>query len=94
MADFGQVLFVLLVLLVTWVIQTPNPSQKPMSSLCVKFQPSSTPHSDRFWWGVLLLLVVLILVLVVTKSTSSPKTEVWTLDLGLEFDNNYPKDIL
>ena len=22
-----------------------------------------------------------------TKSTPSPKTEVWTLDLGLEFDN-------
>ena len=24
-----------------------------------------------------------------TKSTPSPKTEVWTLNLGLEFDKNY-----
>ena len=26
----------------------PKLSQKPMSSLCVKFQPSSTPPSARF----------------------------------------------
>ena len=37
--DFGGVLLVVLVLLVTWVIRTPNPlklSQKPMSSLYVR----------------------------------------------------------
>ena len=39
----------------------------PMNSLCVKFQPSSTPPSDRFWWGALVLvLLVLVLVLLVT----------------------------
>ena len=27
----------------------PILSQKPMCSLCVKFQPSSTPPSERFW---------------------------------------------
>ena len=27
-----------------------------MSSLCVKFHPSSTPPSDRFWWGFLFFL--------------------------------------
>ena len=48
--DFG-----LLVLLVTWVIWTPKPSQKPMIGLCVKFPPSSTPPSDRFWCGVLVV---------------------------------------
>ena len=42
----------------------PRLSQKPMSSLGVKFQPSSTPLSDRFWWGVLGILVVLVLVVV------------------------------
>ena len=49
--DLGGVLLVVLVLLVTWVNQTQAPklSQKPMSSLCVKFQPFSTPPSDRFW---------------------------------------------
>ena len=50
--DFG------VVLLVTWVIWTPKLSQKPMIGLCVKFQPSSTPPSDRFWWGVLLVVLV------------------------------------
>ena len=35
-----------------------------MTSLCVKFKPSSTPPSDRFWWGVVLVLLVLLLVLV------------------------------
>ena len=43
-----------------------------MTSLCVKFQPSSTPPSDRFWWGVVL---VLLLVTGVTKSTLSLKTK-------------------
>ena len=33
-----------------------------MISLHVKFQPSSTPPSDRFWWGVLLVLVLLVVV--------------------------------
>ena len=38
-----------------------------MSSRCVKFQPSSTHLSNRFWWGVLVVLVlVLVLVLLVT----------------------------
>ena len=44
--DFGVVLLVLLVTLVIW---TPKLSQKPMIGLFVKFQPSSTPPSDRFW---------------------------------------------
>ena len=48
--DFG------VVLIVTWVIWTPKLSQKPMIGLCVKFQPSSTPPSDRFWWGILLVV--------------------------------------
>ena len=60
--DFGVVL---LVLLVTWVMWTSKLNQKPMIGLCVKFQPSSTPPSDRFWWGVV-LLVLLVLVLLVT----------------------------
>ena len=29
-----------------------------MSSLRVKFQPSSTPPSDIFWWGVLFDVLV------------------------------------
>ena len=60
---FVWTLFVVLVLLVTW---TPNPSLKPISNLCVKYQPSSTPLSDRFCWGVLLLAVLLLVVLLVT----------------------------
>ena len=47
---------VMAVILVTWVIWTPKLSQKPMIGLCVKFHPSSTPPSDRFWWGVLLVV--------------------------------------
>ena len=43
-----------------------------MSSLFVKFQPCSTPPSDRFWWGVL-LVVLLVLVLLVLKT----KPRVW-----------------
>ena len=43
---------------------SPKHSQKPMRSLCVKFQPSSTPTSDRFWWGVLLVLLLLLVLLV------------------------------
>ena len=37
-----------------------------MSSLYVKFQPSSTPPSDRFWWGVLVLVLVVLVLLLVT----------------------------
>ena len=47
----------------------------PMNSLCVKFQPSSTPPSDRFWWGALVLVV---LVLVVTGVKQS-QLLVWSL---------------
>ena len=42
----------------------PKLSQKPMSSLGVKFHPPSTPLSNRFWWGVLVILVVIVLVVV------------------------------
>ena len=45
-ADFGGVVLVVLVLLVTWVLIL---SQKLKISLFVKFQPSSTHPSDRFW---------------------------------------------
>ena len=31
-----------------------------MTSLCVKFQPSSTPPSDRFWWVVVVVLLLLL----------------------------------
>ena len=44
----------------------PKLSQTPMSSLCVKFQPSSTPPSDRFWWGVVLVLLLVLLLVLVT----------------------------
>ena len=55
-----------------------------MSSLWVKFQPSSTPPSDRFWWGVLVLvLLVLRLVLFVTGVKQS---QLWGLILSLDFD--------
>ena len=49
-----------------------------MTSLCVKFQPSSTPPSDRFWWGVLLLLLVLV--------TGVKQSQLLVLRLSLEFD--------
>ena len=56
-----------------------------MTSLCIKFQPSSTPLSDRFWWGVLVVLVlVLVLVLLVTGVKQS---QLLFLRLSLEFDN-------
>ena len=58
-----------------------------MSSLCVKFQPSSTPPTDRFWWGV--LVVVLVLVLVVLLVTGVKQSQLLVLRLSLEFDNNY-----
>ena len=45
---------------------SPNLSQNPMSSLCVKFPPSSTPPSDRFGGGVLVLVLVLLVVVLVT----------------------------
>ena len=56
-----------------------------MSSLCVKFQPSSTPPSDRFWWGVLLVLVLLVLLVV----TGVKQSQLWGLRLSLEFDKSY-----
>ena len=40
-----------------------------MSSLCVKFQPSSTPPTERFWWRVLLLLLLLVVVVTGVKQS-------------------------
>ena len=56
-----------------------------MISLHVKFQPSSTPPSDRFWWGVLVvdLLVVVLLLLV----TGVKQSQLLVLRLRLECDN-------
>ena len=56
-----------------------------MTSLCVKFQPSSSPPSDRFWWGVLVVVVVLLVVVLVTGVKQS---QLLVLRLSLEFDNN------
>ena len=50
-----------------------------MSSLCAKFQPSSIPPSDRFWWGVVLLVLILLV-------TGVKQSQV--LRLSLEFDNS------
>ena len=55
-----------------------------MTSLCVKFQPSSTPPSDRFWWGVLVVVLVLLVVLV----TGVKQSQLLVLRLSLEFDKN------
>ena len=46
-----------------------------MTSLCVKFQPSSTLPSDRFWWGVLVLLVLVLLVLVLLVVTGVKQSQ-------------------
>ena len=54
-----------------------------MTRLCVKFRPSSTPPSDRFWWGVVLVLVLVLLVLLVTGVKQS---QLLVLRLSLEFD--------
>ena len=54
-----------------------------MSSLSFKFQPSSTPPSDRFWWGVLLVLVLLVVLVVVTGVKQS---QLLVLRLSLDFD--------
>ena len=54
-----------------------------MSSLWVKFQPSSTPPIDRFWWGVVLVVLVLVVVLV----TGVKQSQLLVLRLSLEFDN-------
>ena len=62
----------------------PKLRQNPMRSLCVKFQPSSSPPSDRFWWGVLLLLVLLLVLLV----TGVKQSQLLVLRLSLEFDNS------
>ena len=56
-----------------------------MSSLCVKFQPFTTPRFEIFWWGVLLVLVLLVLVVVVKWVKQS---QLLVLRLSLEFDNN------
>ena len=56
-----------------------------MTSLCVKFQPSSTLPSDRFWWGVLVLVLLVVLLLLVTGVKQS---QLLVLRLSLEFDNN------
>ena len=56
-----------------------------MPSLCVKFQPFSTPPSDRFWLGVLVVLLLLVLLLLVTGVKQS---QLLVLRLSLEFDNN------
>ena len=58
-------------------------SEKKLSSLCIKFQPSSTPPSDRFWWGVLVLVLVLVLVV-----TGVKQSQLLVLRLSLEFDKN------
>ena len=59
-----------------------------MTSLCVKFQPSSTPPSDRFWWGVLVVLVLLVLLvlLLVVLVTGVKQSQLLVLRLSLEFD--------
>ena len=46
-----------------------------MSSLCVKYQPSSTLPSDRFWWGFLLFLLLL------------KQSQLLVQRISLEFDN-------
>ena len=53
-----------------------------MTSLCVKFQPSSTLPSDRFWWGVLVLVLLVVLLLV----TGVKQSQLLVLRLSLEFD--------
>ena len=52
-----------------------------MSSPWVKFQPSSTPPSDKFWWGVLvvLVLILVLLVLLVTGVKQNMKGEIRAL---------------
>ena len=58
-----------------------------MSSLCVKFQTSSTPPSDRFWWGVLVLvLLVLVVVLLLLLVTGVKQSQLQVLRLILKFD--------
>ena len=56
-----------------------------MSSLWVKFQPSSTPPSDRFWWGALVLVLVLLVLLVLL--TGVKQSQILVFRLRLEFDN-------
>ena len=57
-----------------------------MSSLWVKFQPSSTPPTERFWWGVVLVLVLVLLVLLVLLVTGVKQRQLLFLRLSLEFD--------
>ena len=64
-----------------------------MSSLWVKFQPSSTPPSDRFWWGVLVVLLVLVLLLVLLV-TGIKQSQLLVLRLSLEFDNKSQEEVL
>ena len=56
-----------------------------MTSLCVKFQPSSTPPSDKFWWGVLVVLLLVLLVLV----TGVKQSQLLVLRLSLYFDKTF-----
>ena len=56
-----------------------------MSSLSFKFQPSSTPPSDRLWGGVVVRVLLLLLVLVVTGVKQS---QLLVLRLSLEFDKS------
>ena len=62
-----------------------------MTSLCVKFQPSSTLPSDRFWWGVLVLVLVLLVVLLLLLVTGVKQSQLLVQRLSLEFDNNNNK---
>ena len=55
-----------------------------MSSRWVKFQPSSTPPSDRFWWGVLVLVLVVVVIGV-------KQSQLLVLRLSLEFDKKIQK---
>ena len=55
-----------------------------MISLRVKFQPSSTPPFDRFWWGVLVVVLVVVLLLV----TGVKQSQLLVQRLSLEFDNS------
>jgi len=57
-----------------------------MTSLCVKFQPSITPLSDRFWWGVLVLVLVVLVVVLVLLVTGVKQSQLLVLRLSLEFD--------
>ena len=52
-----------------------------MSSLCVKFQASSTSPTYRFWGGVVVLLLLVVVVV-----TGVKQSQLLVLRLSLEFD--------